>query len=53
MSEGQKRGVSSDSSDVEVDIDLNEEEEDEEAIIEKRRKQRGELLKVCIYFIIL
>ncbi|CAH1112800.1 unnamed protein product, partial [Psylliodes chrysocephalus] len=42
LSEGQKRQESSDS-DVEIDIDLND--EDEEAIIEKRRKQREELLK--------
>ncbi|KAJ8926601.1 hypothetical protein NQ314_021010 [Rhamnusium bicolor] len=46
LSEGQQKAKqSSDSSDVEVDLDLNEDEEDEEAIIEKRRKQREELLK--------
>ncbi|CAG9861857.1 unnamed protein product [Phyllotreta striolata] len=42
LSEGQKRQDSSES-DVEMDIDWNE--EDEEVIIEKRRKQREELLK--------
>ncbi|CAG9830518.1 unnamed protein product [Diabrotica balteata] len=44
LSEGQKRQESTDSSDVEVDIDLKE-DEDEETIIERRRKQREELLK--------
>ncbi|XP_018570557.1 serine/threonine-protein kinase prp4 [Anoplophora glabripennis] len=45
LSEGQQKAKqSSDSSEVD-DIDLNEDEEDEEAIIEKRRKQREELLK--------
>ncbi|CAH1967028.1 unnamed protein product [Acanthoscelides obtectus] len=43
LSEGQKNVVSSDSSEPEFDVDLNE--EDEEAIIEKRRKQREDLLK--------
>lgn len=52
LSEGQKRQQSSDSSDVEVDIDINEDDEDEEAIIEKRRKQREDLLKVIIKFYI-
>nr|XP_023026600.1 serine/threonine-protein kinase prp4 [Leptinotarsa decemlineata] len=46
LSEGQNAKVSSsDSSDVEIQLDLSEEEEDEEAIIERRRKQREELLK--------
>ncbi|KAJ8925182.1 hypothetical protein NQ315_001367 [Exocentrus adspersus] len=46
LSEGQQKvRQSSDSSDVEVDVDLKEDEEDEEAIIERRRKQREELLK--------
>lgn len=45
LSEGQKKAASSDS-DVEVEIDINEDDEDEEAIIERRRKQREELLKV-------
>ncbi|KAG5871676.1 hypothetical protein JTB14_007359 [Gonioctena quinquepunctata] len=46
LSEGQNlKGSSSSDSDVAVQLDLNEDEEDEEAIIEKRRKQREELLK--------
>lgn len=43
LSEGLKQGVSSDSD--ELDIDINDDEEDEQAIIEKQRKQREELLK--------
>lgn len=48
LSEGQKKAASSDS-DVEVEIDINEDDEDEEAIIERRRKQREELLKVKFF----
>ncbi|XP_019873833.2 uncharacterized protein LOC109601966 [Aethina tumida] len=44
LSEGMKNKVESES-DGDMDIDLNEDEEDEEAIIEKRRKEREELLK--------
>lgn len=44
LSEGLKQIVSGSDSD-ELDIDIKE--EDEEAIIEKRRKQREDLLKVC------
>ncbi|KAL3275380.1 hypothetical protein HHI36_020146 [Cryptolaemus montrouzieri] len=43
LSEGMKNKQSE--SDSDVDVDYNEEEEDEEQIIEKRRKQREELLK--------
>lgn len=50
LSEGMKNRASSDSSDVDVDIDLNEDEDDEQVIIEKRRKQREELLKVRFLF---
>lgn len=47
MSEGLKQQKES-SSDSELgDIDIDD-EEDEEKIIEKRRKQREELLKVCL-----
>lgn len=46
LSEGMKHGGSSDS-EIDVNIDLNEDEEDEQKIIERRRKQREELLKVC------
>lgn len=45
LSEGQPPHASSSDSD-ELDIDINDEEEDEQKIIEKRRKQREELLKV-------
>ncbi|KAK9758717.1 Protein kinase domain [Popillia japonica] len=44
LSEGQPPHASSSDSD-ELDIDINDEEEDEQKIIEKRRKQREELLK--------
>lgn len=45
LSEGLKKADSSSDSDVELDIDIKEDEEDEQAIIEKRRKQREELMK--------
>lgn len=45
LSEGMKHGVSSES-EVDLDIDLVDDEEDEQKIIERRRKQREELLKV-------
>lgn len=51
LSEGQPLHASSSDSD-ELDIDINDEEEDEQKIIEKRRKQREELLKVCLFFVI-
>lgn len=44
LSEGMKN-KQSESSDSEINVDFNEDEEDEEQIIEKRRKQREELLK--------
>ncbi|GJQ79602.1 hypothetical protein Trydic_g16444 [Trypoxylus dichotomus] len=44
LSEGQPVHASSSDSD-ELDIDINDEEEDEQKIIERRRKQREELLK--------
>lgn len=54
LSEGQiKTKAESSDSDVQIELDINMEDEDEEAIIEKRRKQREELLKVgsnCSYF---
>lgn len=47
LSEGLKQIISSSSdSDHELDIDINDDEEDEQQIIERRRKQREELLKV-------
>ncbi|XP_060535182.1 uncharacterized protein LOC132707368 [Cylas formicarius] len=46
FSEGQQKTKEETSdSDVQVEIEFNEDDEDEEAIIEKRRKQREELLK--------
>lgn len=46
LSEGQiKTKAESSDSDVQIELDINIEDEDEEAIIEKRRKQREELLK--------
>lgn len=50
LSEGLKKNASSDSD--ELDIDINDDEEDEQQIIEKRRRQREELLKVCSTFFI-
>ncbi|KAK9880708.1 hypothetical protein WA026_013034 [Henosepilachna vigintioctopunctata] len=44
LSEGMKNNQS-ESSDSDVELDFNEEEEDEEQVIEKRRKEREELLK--------
>lgn len=58
LSEGQKAQQKESSSDEEVNININidEEDDDEEKIIEMRRKQREELLKVkllnikiCVY----
>lgn len=49
LSEGQPTRASSSDSD-ELDIDINDDEEDEQKIIEKRRKQREELLKVFNLF---
>lgn len=45
LSEGMNHKASSSSSGSEVDIEFNEDEDEEEAIIERRRKQRQELLK--------
>lgn len=46
LSEGLKQVMSGSDSDIELDIDINDDEEDEQLIIERRRKQREELLKV-------
>lgn len=48
LSEGMKHGGSSDS-EIDVNINLNDDEEDEQKIIERRRKQREELMKVCLF----
>lgn len=49
LSEGQiKTKAESSDSDVQIELDIDIDDEDEEAIIEKRRKQREELLKVCL-----
>lgn len=51
LSEGQiKTKAESSDSDVQIELDINIEDEDEEAIIEKRRKQREELLKVGLTY---
>lgn len=49
LSEGLKKVKNTSSSESDInDIDINEDEEDEEKIIEKRRKQREELMKVSL-----
>lgn len=53
LSEGLKQVMSGSDSDIELDIDINDEEEDEQEIIERRRKQREELLKVGKRFFVL
>lgn len=52
LSEGLKQVVSGSDSDAELDIDINDDEEDEQLIIERRRKQREELLKVSYHFFV-